>query len=104
MMRIAVFIVALVGWTISVEAKRVSYVDAKPVKIAVQGAYQVLTCAKGIDDGLAKEWTAKIVVGGREVADAKLVRIDKKSTVVTTTITFDQVPPDLTVRFYPPAP
>lgn len=102
MMRVLVLLGLLVAWTQIVDAKKVGYLEAKVVKIEIAGSSQMMTTVTGSDAGITKEWTAKIVVGSREIADATIVRVDKRQTIVKTSVTFDQMPREILVRFYPP--
>jgi hypothetical protein len=62
-----------------------------------------MRCDKGSEAGIGKHWFAKFVVKGRELADATLICFDKKTSVIKVNVTFDQVPKEITCRFFPPA-
>jgi hypothetical protein len=66
----------------------------------------VVTVMRGSDNGLAKGWkaafregtTTKLLPGG----DATVIRVDRRSTVLKTTLTPEQVRANRVVQFDPP--
>ncbi len=102
-MRVLVLLVALVGWTYVADAKKLGYVDASVVDVKVSGGALLVTCHKGTEAGIGKDWTAKLLSGGREIASATLIRFTSKTSVLKVDITFDQIPKELGCRLFPPS-
>ncbi len=103
MTRILVLLVALVVSS-HADAKRPGYIDARAINLVIQRADQLITVDKGADRGITKDWIPQLLVNDKvfETAKVTIVRVDRKTTIVKTNVTFDQMPKKLGVRFLPP--
>jgi hypothetical protein len=72
--------------------------------IQVSEGDTILTVALGTDAGLERTWSAKLVSNDRPLHDLVIIRVNKRSTILKLRATFDQIPPNLRVRFTPPPP
>jgi len=85
--------------------------DAQPApfiariqKVEVSGSIVLVTIAAGTEQGIDHNWRAFLVretvaIDGGELI---IIRVDKRTTVAKSTLTFDQIPANLRVRFDPP--
>ena len=74
------------------------------VAIQVMGGDTVLTVALGSDAGIDHTWAATLLSNDKPLHDLVIIRVNKRTTIVKLTMTFDQIPANLRVRFRPPPP
>lgn len=89
------------GIAIEVQFQHV-FIDAKITRMQVRDGGQLITCLSGSDQGVHPRGSAKLLSRSREIADLQIARVAARFTDVMLYVTFDQIPPDLRVRFYPP--
>ena len=77
-------------------------IEAKILKAEVKGERTEYTLDKGTEAGVGKKWTAELVSEGKSLGPATVVRIDKVSTVVVSSVKLEPMPKDLGVRLSRP--
>ena len=80
-------------------------IAGRVVDLEVAGESRIVTVLIGSDNGIAKKWRAKFREGTTEKplagGEAVVIRIDKRSTVLKTSLSAEQVRANRVVQFDP---
>lgn len=87
-------------------AMKLEPISGRVVDLEIYGDTTAVTVLTGSENGLAKDWRARFREGTTTKlltdGDATIIRIDRRTTVIKTTLTPDQVRANRIVQFDPP--